>query len=558
LESLAGATNLTPEQRKQLDMALRNAVALHKHVDDLLDVAKLEAGHLKAHYALGDLAALVRQAAAHFESLAQERAIIFQVDTPEPLTAEFDPDKMQRVVINLLSNAFKFTPHAGRITCRVAAPRGLEGQLSIEIEDSGPGIPAAERARIFDRFRQVEGSASHRAGGTGLGLAIVREFTELHGGSVSVHTSPLGGALFRLTLPRRLGAPKEGARASELAREAPALPAPPTTAASHAVAMLRAQRSDAPSCDAPGKPTGHVLVVEDNPDMQRFIVDALSDRYAVACAPNGQAGLDAARAAPPDAIVSDMMMPILSGDAMLAQLRAEPRLRDVPVLFLTARADTLHRVRMLRAGAQDYLHKPFPAEELEARVGNLVALKRVRDLLRRELDSQATDLEHLARELAERKQQLHAALRNAREAQEHAERISNFRGNFLSLVSHEMRTPLTVMRIQAERLRRRRDTLPADCVPIVEQVVTSEARLSELVLSLLQQSQSERGELRAELELVDAAALARSVVADLRADAEEHHVDIRAEVPEVSLPPLKSDPKLLRLLLNNLVGNAIK
>jgi signal transduction histidine kinase len=559
LEHLTEATNLTSDQRRQLDMALRNAVALHKHVDDLLDVAKLEAGHLKAHYTLGDLAVLVRQAAAHFESLAQERAIIFQVDAPEPLTAEFDPDKVQRVVINLLSNAFKFTPAAGRITCRVATSRDFEGRLTIEVEDSGPGIPEAERGVIFDRFRQVEGCSSHRAGGTGLGLAIVKELTELHEGGVSVHTSSFGGALFRVVLPRRLGpasqqTPAPGAEADA---EMPVAP-PPATAASQAVAMLRAHGRAGPSPKGSDAQTGHILVVEDNPDMQRFIVDALSGRYAVAYAANGQAGLEAARAAPPDAIVSDMMMPLMSGDAMLAQLRAEPPLKEVPVLFLTARADAMHRVRMLRAGAQDYLHKPFSAEELEARVTNLVALKRVRDLLRRELDSQATDIEHLARELAERKQQLHAALRNTREAQEHAERISNFRSNFLSLVSHEMRTPLTVMRIQAERLRRRRDTLPSECIPIIEQLLASQERLSQLLLSLLQQSQSERGELRAKLELVDPGALAQSVVADLRADAEEHRIDIRAHLPNVSLPPLKSDPKLLRLLLNNLVGNAIK
>src|SRR5439155_4402809 len=197
-EKLAAAPNLTDAQRHDLDVLGRNARTLLKHVNDLLDVAKLEAGKMAADYADVDLARLVRVTAAHFSVLAEETRIDLLVDTPEQLGAQLDPAKIERIVFNVLANACKFTSAGGVVRCVLAAERGT---ATIAVEDTGPGVRPELREAIFERFRQVEGDATRRFGGTGLGLSIVKEFVALHRGTVRVEDAPSGGARFVVALP---------------------------------------------------------------------------------------------------------------------------------------------------------------------------------------------------------------------------------------------------------------------------------------------------------------------------------------------------------------------
>ena len=311
-----------------LQVIQRNARTLLRHVNDLLDIARFDAGRLQPHYVAVDAARLVRDAAANVEAAAAERGIVFDVATPPSLEAELDPDKIIRVVLNLLSNALKFTPPGGQVTCRLAARTRRDASwIRIVVRDTGPGIPAELRDAVFERFFQVEETTTRRFQGTGLGLAIVKDFVELHGGRVSLRDARGGGAAFMIDLPRL--APHGVAVAADalaeqtgaaVAAHAPDLP-PVVAAAVEPAAAATAER-----------PT--VLVIEDNADMSRYIAAALGSDYVVKTAADGRAGLDLAVQEPPDLIVTDVMMPEMSGADVLKILRQRPEFSSIPVLVL--------------------------------------------------------------------------------------------------------------------------------------------------------------------------------------------------------------------------------
>jgi signal transduction histidine kinase/DNA-binding response OmpR family regulator len=355
------ATRLADEgQRHELAIIERNARLLLKHVNNLLDISKLDASKLEHRYSEADLATLLRFVASYFESLAASRNITLDLRIPGELAAQLDPEKMERVLLNLLANAFKFTPDGGRIAVSAHA---AGDELRIAIEDSGPGVPPASRASIFERFSQVASAQGESRGGSGLGLYIVKEFARLHGGRVGVDRSDLGGARFIVDLPRRaapgvpVGGPIGGlGREALLELAAVELPAP--TAAT----PLQAAPEHAP----------RVLVAEDNADMRAFIQRVLERDYRLLVAKDGAQAFDLAVRGQPDLVLTDVMMPGMSGEELVRRMRERREFDDVPIILLTARADDDLRVRLLNAGAQDYLNKPFQPEELLARIGRLI------------------------------------------------------------------------------------------------------------------------------------------------------------------------------------------
>jgi signal transduction histidine kinase/CheY-like chemotaxis protein len=356
---------LDAELRHNLEVADRNARFLHRHVNDLLDVSKLDAGHMALNYSQIDLAQITRVTASQFNIVADERGVDYTVAAPELVTAQLDVEKYQRILLNLLSNAFKFTPDGGKVTLSLAVEADA---VVIRVCDSGPGIPGDKRQVVFERFRQLEGNAARKHGGTGLGLSIVKEFVELHHGEIQVDDAPLGGAMFSVRLP--LCAP-----AGITVNVAPVELG--NVESRQLVDELIMERVVIQDTGLPSKPDAPlILVVEDNPDMNEFISSAVKKHYRVANASNGQEGLEKAIALIPDLMLVDVMMPIMSGDAMTRAIRQYDELKDVPIIILTAKADDQLRVQMLQENVQDYINKPFEVEELLARVDNLLTARR--------------------------------------------------------------------------------------------------------------------------------------------------------------------------------------
>ncbi len=390
---LKEAPALGEREKFRLTTIKRNAQSLLQQVNDLLDLARIDSGRMPLAYLCANVTAMAQDIAAGFAAIAEERAITLCVRGEDELYADVDRVKFARILVNLVSNAFKFTPAGGRISCTLEHVPG--GRFLVSVQDNGPGVPDAMKQQIFDRFTQ--GEAGQGAVGSGLGLNIVREFVELHGGTVVVVDAPGGGAVFQMELPVR--AP-DGAFVREGGAPA-ALPAGFGDAA-----------PSVPEMPAPARRTGRprVLVAEDNPDLRLFLYDVLIDEYDVSLEGNGESALAAALADPPDLIITDLMMPHFDGERFVRALRATPDFPHVPVLVLSARVDDVLRETLLEALVQDYVTKPFSPQELRARVRNLVAVKRTVDILQKELNSQASDIGELTAGLVESRKSLQKSL----------------------------------------------------------------------------------------------------------------------------------------------------
>lgn len=384
-------SQLGERERFRLGAIQRNARALLQQVNNLLDLARIDADRMPMAYANADLVALMREILDGFEAAADDRHITMLLLGEAALHVDVDRAKFVRVLVNLLSNAFKFTPSGGRIVCRLERLSG--GRVLLSVQDNGPGVPDAMKHSIFDRFTQSrEGQG---AGGSGLGLNIVKEFVELHRGTVVVVDAPGGGAVFQVEFPAR--APEGAFVRPDGGREAPAL-----GGADVPLAPELPLRCDAPF--QPGKPK--VLVAEDNPDLRHFLHDVLIDEYNVVLREDGESAYLAAIADPPDLIITDLMMPRWDGERFVRALAERAQSPRVPVLVLSARADDALRENLLEHLVQDYLIKPFSAQELRARARNLVAVKCTVDILQRELNSQASDIVELTAGLVESRKSL--------------------------------------------------------------------------------------------------------------------------------------------------------
>jgi PAS domain S-box-containing protein len=407
--ALIAAAKVSDERQRHLETAHGELERLYARVKDL-DRLKTQFFANVSHELRTPLGLVLGR---YFDVLAAERGMRYLVEAPSPVPAQVDGDKVQRVLLNLLSNAFKFTPDGGTIRCAVS-PDG-----TLIVEDSGPGIAPAMRQAVFDRFRQGDGGTTRRFGGTGLGLAIARDFVELHGGSIEIDEAAFGGARFTVRLP--ITAP-----AGALVEVAPNYSGQPELA-EQTLADVRSHTSVRPAVEPEGLPEAGavaaddrplVLVAEDNVEMNRFLVQLLRPRYEVHAAYDGAEALRRVSELKPDLMLTDVMMPELSGAELVHQIRRRSDLDAVPIMLLTAKADDDLRGRLLREGAQDHLTKPFGSEEVLARVANLVTMKRARDLLREELATQTGDVATLAREIAARSRDLRAAEAAAREQRE--------------------------------------------------------------------------------------------------------------------------------------------
>ncbi|NRD48837.1 response regulator [Corallococcus exiguus] len=400
-ESLADASApLPPSQRTRQELTHRNALRLLKLVNSLLDFSRIEAGRVKASYHPTDLTRLTEDLASVFRSAMEKAGLQYTVETQdvgEPVYV--DRDMWEKVVLNLLSNAFKFTLHGG-VTVRLVR----EGtRVRLTVRDTGTGIPEAELPRVFERFHRVESSRGRTHEGTGIGLALIQELVKLHGGTLGVHSVEGEGSTFFVELPlgrahlpaeqvqEDEGTPHAGKLGSAFSEEAlrwlPDAPEslPPSGAeqepmrASVETSVLG--NTGAGFALSMGRGRGRVLVADDNADMRGYVSSLLSAYWDVRAVADGEAAFEAALETKPDLILSDVMMPRLDGFGLLHKLRGDARTRGIPFIMLSARAGEEARIEGLQAGADDYLVKPFSARELLARVDSQLQLGRARQQL---------------------------------------------------------------------------------------------------------------------------------------------------------------------------------
>jgi PAS domain S-box-containing protein len=383
-------THLSPIAKEQLELASRNGARLLRLVNTLLDFSRIEAGRVQAVYEPTDLATFTAELASVFRS-ATERAGLKLIVNCRPLSevAYVDREMWEKIVLNLISNAFKFT---------------FEGQISVSLEqvgdtavlrvqDTGVGIPEEELSNLFVRFHRIPNARSRTHEGSGIGLSLVHELIKLHSGSVRVESALAQGSTFIVTIPlgqRHLatGQPNGNraltvatARVTPFVQEALRwLPTDEHTDSSpEIVADLEMMSVPQPSISVGSSPTrSRVLVADDNADMRLYLVRLLSEHFDVTAVANGQAALDSVRQQLPELVLSDVMMPELDGFGLLRELRKNPDTRTLPIILLSAKAGEGSRVEGLSAGADDYLVKPFSSREMIARVQTHIQLAKVR------------------------------------------------------------------------------------------------------------------------------------------------------------------------------------
>lgn len=344
----------------------RSSERLLQLVSQLLDLSRLEAGKLRLQPEPGEVISFLKLLASSFASLFENKSIRFSYHLPhEPLWVQFDGDKLEKIISNLLSNACKFTPAGGEVVLEVNEERttSLKTGLFISVHDTGVGIPEVLVSRIFERFFQADFSATKSYEGAGIGLALTKELVELHGGTIRVESRSGKGTIFNIFLPLQVveqpqvNHPEDLLISHKALQEQKYLISPDSVQENHQEIL-------------PIKDQTVVLVVEDNSDLRHFITESLPKEYAVFEAEDGNMGWKKALEQIPDLIISDVMMPGMDGISLCKELKTDERTSHIAVILLTAKADSDSKMAGLETGADDYLTKPFRLEELQVRVHN--------------------------------------------------------------------------------------------------------------------------------------------------------------------------------------------
>jgi signal transduction histidine kinase len=602
---------LPPARRQRVEAAHRNSLRLLKLVNTLLNFARIETGRAQAVYEPTDLAGLTTDLAATFRSLCDRAGLFLEVKCPPlPEPVFVDREMWEKIVLNLISNAFKFTL-AGGIGVGI---KPVGDAVELTVHDTGVGIPPGELPHVFDRFYRVKGTEGRTHEGTGIGLALVRELVILHGGSIRASSVPGGGSTFTVSLPRgtahlppgRLRPPgvtvAAAVGAGPFVEEALGwLPAVSTESREAADDRLHLER--APTGRAKAEPLAppraqgprpRILWADDNADMRDYVRRLLCGQFDVEAVSNGQEAIEAARRWVPDLVLADVMMPWLDGFGLLRELRADERTRPVPVILLSARAEEEARIEGLKAGAAGYLVKPFSARELVAVVGAQIEISRVRgqaEELRRGL-AKAEALQAANIALRDSRQAALNLMEDAMVARRHAEQISedlrkteaelgvaqaNLQAHaeelektvasrtarlhetidelehFSYAIVHDLRAPLRAMQgfagIIEEQCAGCERNMSRD---YFRRIKTASKRMDQLIADSLSYSKAARQELT--LEPVGLLQLLSSLI-ETYPNLQPDKADIELDA---NLPAVMGNEAALTQCFSNLLGNAVK
>ena len=535
LEETLADTSVSTSVHDRLDVAHRNSVRLLKLVNTLLDFSRIEAGRIEAVYESVDLQALTIELASMFRSAIEKAGLKLIVDE-SPLEAEVyvDREMWEKIVFNLLSNAFKFT-FEGEIT--VALKKAGEN-VELEVSDTGTGIPGAELSHLFERFHRVKGARGRSYEGSGIGLALVQELVKLHGGDVRVRSEVGKGSTFTVSIPtgsahlpaerlsgvRTLASTgvRSDAYVDELLKWLPDGTDHLDTFALTATTPL-------------DQPRARILLADDNTDMREYLRRLLSTKYDVEAVAEGETALAAALSQKFDLVLSDVMMPKLDGFGLLRALRADEKTRTTPVILLSARAGEESRVEGMGAGADDYLIKPFSARELMARVEAHLNLQRVRR------ESEEAVLQLIVRE------------QKARASAEIANRVKD---DFLAMLSHELRTPLNAI-FGWTHLLKRGKLSEADRARGIDIIQRNAEAQRAIIDELLDISRIVTGKLQLDPKPIELVGVIQAAIDAVRPAADAKDIQIVTTLdPGVGL--VMGEAVRLQQIVWNLLSNAVK
>jgi signal transduction histidine kinase len=533
-EELADAQALEPLHRERLETAHRNSLRLLRLVNSLLDFSRIESGRVLASYLPTDLAACTTDLVSLFRSATDRAGLELIVDCdalPEPVLV--DREMWEKIVLNLLSNAFKHT-FEGTITVTL---RWREDSAELSVTDTGVGIAAQELPRLFERFHRVKDARSRSIEGTGIGLALVRELAQLHGGDVRVESEEGQGSRFTVSV--------RGGRAhlpADQVHDASDAPSASGFAAAHVDEALNwlvlegaSELSDTDGVNGfdggePATRRARVLLADDNKDMRRHIQRLLESRFDVTAVGDGAAALQSALREPPDLVLTDVMMPRLDGFGLVAALRDHDQTRTIPVIMLSARAGEEAAVEGIGAGADDYLVKPFSARELMARVCGCIAL--------------AGSRRQAAEQLEEANRELASAARTKSE--------------FVANMSHELRTPLNaILGFTGTLLMGLPGPLNDEQTKQLRTVQSNGKHLLSLINDMLDLAKIESGRVELNVESIDCHGLMEEVIVGLRPLAEKKGLQLET-VAGTDRFGVHTDRRALSQILINLANNAIK
>ena len=525
-----GLNDSTTEQgsRNRMEVAHRNALRLLKLVNTLLDFSRIESGRQKAIYALTDLASLTRDLAGHFRSVIEKAGLEFLVNTEQIRKPVFvDQQMWEKIVFNLLSNAFKYTLK-GAVSLRLY--ENAE-QVVLEVQDTGVGIPAEELPRMFERFHRVEKVVGRSYEGTGIGLSLIKELVNLHGGEISVASQLGEGSLFKVTIP--LG--KEHLPEDRI-HETPQ-PLDEMVADAYleeATSLLdKVSVSEGPSgFENHVKPK--ILVVDDNADMRSYLQSLLKRKFHVDTASNGAEAIEKVASDPPNLILSDIMMPIMDGIEMVGKLKENGQTSQIPVILLTARAGEESRIEGYLTGADDYLIKPFSANELLSRVRVQLDLSSKRNEVR---DKIKESEKQLKAEVALRTSELEKSLKELE--------------SFNYVASHDLQEPLRKIQTFIALLVKERDN-PALWLRYATKIQESSERMSDLINSLLNYSR-----ISGSIDSFSNTDL-NKILDDVLIDEELLISEREASFTCSRLPVIRAIPVQMHQLFSNLINNSIK
>jgi signal transduction histidine kinase len=561
-------TSLDPSVVSLLETMQSNGLRLLKLINDLLDLVRLESGVMEVRREAVAVEPFLNGLASAARQMAQDKHIDLVVTiSPNIRAVMVDRDKLEKIVLNLQFNALKFTPANGRVEMKVDRE---EEELVLRLSDTGIGIPAKDLPNMFSRFFQVDSSSRRKYQGVGIGLALVKELTELHGGTVAVHSVEGQGTTFTIRMPYIEADPSEVATptvAPPVPRAEPAggtgAAATPTTSAPpesvpaggtvssqewlsnlyHRANLLGGVVADkssaAPNASAPkGAHPFTALIADDQPDMLKFISSELSGHYNVVAVTDGQQAVDKAAVCEPDIVLLDMMMPEKDGLQACREIRAGPATRGVPIILITAHVDEETKLNALRAGASDFLPKPFSTTELHVRVKNLVE----------SLDFQ--------RKLARQNHELESAIEHLKETESQlvqSEKLASL-GRLSAGIIHEINNPLNFVTTGLFTLRSKARLLPDierdDYAEILKDVEEGIIRVKSIVTDL--RTFTHPGGVE-----VDAVNVADAVNASLRLLSQEWKERVEVRVDLSSQQVVWAEKNRIIQVLINLLQNSL-